>query len=109
MGRVLWGRGPHVSTGVIVAMPVVQVRVVGVRMLHRRMMVPVGVRFARGGVRSMVVLVVFVMDMTVLVLKRLVNMLVFVLLGEVQVDAQAHQHSGKGELPGHRVTEQGQR
>ena len=71
----------------VVLVPVVNVRVMRVRMHNRLVPMPVCVRFAGGIPHGVRVPVVLVVDVQVLVLQRLVNVLVFVALGHVQPTA----------------------
>ena len=58
-----------------------------------------GMRFARSIVRRMCVLVVFVVIVEMLVFQRLMNMLVFVSLCDVQPDAEEHENARRAERP----------
>jgi hypothetical protein len=60
---------------------------------------PMGMGFARRIVRRMRVLVVFVMIVEMLVFQRLMNMLVFVSLGDVQPHADEHENARSAERP----------
>ena len=71
--------------------PVVNVRVVDVRVSHRLVFVLVAVRLSGWVVRGVFVLVVFVVDVAMFMLHRLVLVLVFVSLSEMQPDADAHE------------------
>lgn len=66
------------------AVAVMHVGIVRVLVPQLRMDVAVAVRLAGRVVRPMSMAMMFVMDMPVLVLQRLVLMLVFMLLGQVQ-------------------------
>ena len=79
------------------AVPVVDVRVVRVRVAHRSMFVRMAVRFAGRVVRAVVVLVVFVVDVGVVVGHRLMVVFVVVPLGQVQPDPDTHEGSGQEE------------
>lgn len=91
------------ALGVAVALPMVQVRVVRVFVDQVLVAVWVGVRFARRIAKAVVVLVVLVVNVRVLVLHRLVGVLVFVALHEVQVEAHGHQGGGRDQCPRHRL------
>lgn len=64
--------------------PVVQVRVMAMLMHHRRMVVGMGVRFLAVPLEVMLVLVMFVVNMRMSVVHRIVLVKVAVLLGQVQ-------------------------
>ena len=70
----------------------VEVRIVGVLVADRRVAMPVGVGLARRVARRVRVQVVVIVHMAMLMFQRLVLMLVFVPLGEMQPDAETHQH-----------------
>jgi hypothetical protein len=73
-------------------MPMVQVRIMRVLMPHRFVAVPVGMRF---GDRAVVAVgVMFVVDMGVFVLERLVGVFVVVALCQVHPEAKGHQQAG---------------
>ncbi|MNT43071.1 hypothetical protein D3C72_1795220 [compost metagenome] len=73
-------------------MPMVHVRIMRVLVAHRFVPVPVRMRF---GDRAVVgVGVMFVVDMGVFVLQRLVAVFVVVALGQVQPEAEGHQQAG---------------
>ena len=76
-------------------MAVVDVRVVRVGVSHRRVVVRMAVGFAGRIVRTVLVLVVFVVNVTVVVGHRLMVVFVFVPLGQVQPDPHAHERSGQ--------------
>lgn len=71
--------------------PVMEVRIVGVPVRHRR--VPVGVRvgLARRVIRGVFVLVMEVVDVTMGMLHRFMRVVVVVRLGDVQPHADTHQ------------------
>ena len=72
-------------------MPVVQVRVMRMLVPHRFMPVGVGVRF---GDRAVVVVpVVVVVGVGVFVFQGVVAVGVFVAFGQMQPDAEGHQHA----------------
>jgi hypothetical protein len=69
---------------------------------------PVGVRLAGRVIGTVGVAVVLIMHMAVLVRHRLVAVLVVMLLGQMQIDAQAHEQGGADQLNGDRLAKQGQ-
>ena len=73
-------------------MPVMQVRVMRMLMPHRFVPVPVGVRLGDRAVVAVVVM--FVVNMGVFVLERLVGVFVVVALGQVHPEAKGHQQAG---------------
>ena len=85
--------------------PVVQVRVVRVRVCKMLVTMPVGVRLARRVIRSVCVLVVLVVGVQMFVLHRFVMVLVLVTLGQVEPDAKAHEHGGDSEANRHPVAQ----
>jgi hypothetical protein len=86
-------------------MPMVQVRVVRVLVPHRRVVVPVSMGLASRLAIVMGVLVVFVVDVIVFVIHRLVSMLMIVAFGEVEPDADPHEHCGADKRQGDRFSE----
>ena len=81
-------------------MPVMDVGVMRVGMSQPRVSVPMGMRFARGGRRGRVlVLVVLVVVVEMFVFQRLMDVLVFVSLGDVQPDAEEHENARSAERP----------
>ena len=73
-------------------MPVMQIRIMRMLVPHGQMFVGVGMR---PGHRSFIgVLVMFVVNMRVIVLKKLMLMLVFVSLGQMEPEADAHKSAG---------------
>jgi hypothetical protein len=66
-----------------VAVPMMQIGIMGVPVHHADVPVPVGVRLASRIVQGVRVLVMFVMTMPMLVLARLVEVFVLVLFGQV--------------------------
>ena len=74
-------------------MPMMDVRVVGVGVSHCLVRVRVAVRLSWRVVGGVLMLVVFVMDVAVFMLHRLMCVLMFVPLGKVQPDADAHERS----------------
>lgn len=87
-----------VSDGLRVSMRVMHVGHVGVLVSHTLMPVLVCVWLAGRIVGAVGMLVMRVVDVSVRVLHLLVIMLVLVMLGEVQPDADAHQQSGRRKL-----------
>jgi hypothetical protein len=86
-------------------MLMMQVGIVRVPVHHRRMAMPVGVRLSLRLIKTVDVLVVLVVDVRVLMLHGLMNVLVLVSLGEVEPDAQAHEHATNEEPQRHRLVE----
>ena len=78
------------------AMPVMQVRVVRMIVPHGQMPVGVGMRLGHRSVMG--VLVMFIVIMRVIVLKKLMLMFVFVPLGQMEPEADAHESAGNQEL-----------
>ena len=89
-------------------MPVLVVQVWKVRMLVREacMLVTVRVGLADWVLGSVPVFVMLVVNVRVLVLHGFMHMLMFVPLGQVQVNANRHEHSGKDEFRRNRITKQ---
>ena len=84
-------------------MAMVQVGVVRVPVPERFMPVPVGMRLCR---RSFVdVLMMFIVDVSVLVLDRLVRMLVAMSFGQMQPESERHKPASDDELRRHRLAE----
>ena len=73
------------------AMTVMEVREVRMAMREPSMAVAMGMWLSRRVVRCVCMLVMRVMDMSVLVLHRLMLVLMFVPLDETQVEADAHE------------------
>lgn len=71
--------------------PVVDVRVVGVSVGHSFVLMGMAIRLSRRVVGRVFVLVVFVVDVAVVMLNRLVPVFVVVPLRQVQPDADPHQ------------------
>lgn len=78
---------------------VVDIRVMGVGVFHPRMLVAMRVGLSDGIVRRVRVLVMFVVDVQMLVLHRLVNMGVFMPFAYVQPNANQHEQAGGAEGP----------
>lgn len=91
----------------LVAVPMVHVRVVGVDVAHRLMAMPMGMRLRHGAIVLM--LVMFVVDVTVLMLQRLVRVFVRMPLRQVQPQTYAHQPPGDQQLRRHQFAKQGDR
>jgi hypothetical protein len=83
-----------------VAVPMVKVWIVWMPMHHRRMPMPVRVRFAGRITRAMRMLVMLVMHVAMLMLNRFVSMLMVVPFGEVKIEPDRHQHGSTEELDG---------
>jgi hypothetical protein len=94
---------------VLVTVPVVDVRVVRMRVSERRVGVLVGVGLARIDAGGVLMLMVFVVDVPVGVRDRLVVVHVLVPLCQVKPDADAHQHGRSEEAHGYRLAEQHER
>ena len=77
-----------------------QVRIVRMLVQKPRVRVPVAVRLAGRRVGRMLVLVMDVMHVAMLMLERLMQMLMIMRLGEVQIDANAHQQRSADESKG---------
>jgi hypothetical protein len=90
------------------AVPMVQVWIVGMSVDHRRMLVHVDKRFSRRVIRFVPMPMVFVMHMGMLVNHLVVRMLVFVLLDEVHVNADPHQDGSRGQAGRNGLAEQHQ-
>ena len=86
-------------------MTVMHVRGVRVGMFHTTVLMPMGMWFTQWVIRSMLMLMMLVMDMAVLVVERLVPMLVLMPFGEMQVEADRHQQAGADQRQGHRLAE----
>lgn len=82
-------------------MPVVNVRIVGMSVGHTLVLMRVGVRLSRWVSGRVLVSVVFIVDVRVSVLERLMFMPVLVSLTQVEPESQRHQ-SGRGEKQGSR-------
>ena len=66
----------------------------------------VRMRLAGWVVRQMLVLMMRIVHVSMCVLHRLVLVLMFVMLGQVQPDAHAHQETGRDELHGQRLAKE---
>jgi hypothetical protein len=80
-------------------MPVMDVGVMRVGMFQPRVSVAMGVRFARRIAWRVLVLVVLVVVVEMFVFQRLMDVLVFVSLGDVQPDADEHENARSAERP----------
>ena len=77
--------------------PMVNIRIVRMRMPKRRVHVFVSVGFALVPRKIMGVLMVFIMNVSMTVTYKLVGMLVQVFLSQMKPDARSHQSSGQPE------------
>ena len=75
------------------------VRVMWVGMSQPRVSVPMGMRFARRIAWRVLVLVVLVVVVEMFAFQRLMDVLVFVSLGDVQPDADEHENARGTERP----------
>ena len=87
------------------AVPVMQVGKMGVAMDHRRMTMPVTVRFGHDRAVRMIMLVVGVVDMAMLMLKRFVGVLMTMRFGQVQPESDRHEYSSHDQRRGDRFAE----
>lgn len=101
--------GPFAYVFGLVFVLVMDIRIVLVRVTHAFVMVRVRMRLVTIPFEIMVVLVVSVVTVRVAVIHRLVLMLVFVRLRQVQPDARAHQRCGHPESRIRSLSEYGQR
>ena len=76
-------------------MPVVNVRIVRMFMLCRRVMMPMAVGLAGRVVGAMGMLMVCVMDMAMFMVEFFVLMPMNMTFGQVQIEPDAHQAGGK--------------
>lgn len=79
-------------------MAMMEVREVGMAMAERGMFMGVGMRLALGIVWTMLMPVMFVMNMAVVVFQRFVKVLVLMSLSDMKIDADAHQN-GRHDQP----------
>ncbi len=84
----------------------VQVGIMLMPVHHRRMAMPMRVRFARRVAGPMCMLMVLVVHMTMLMFYRLMGVFVDVPFGEMKVNPNRHEHAGAEELDGHGLIEQ---
>ena len=87
--------------------PMMQIRIVRMPMAHRLVAVPRRVRFSDRSVVGMPMVVI--MDMSMFVFERLMEVFVLVPFGEVHPEADRHQDAGGGQLRTEPVAEHGQR
>ena len=80
-------------------MPVMDIWIMQMRMYQTRVLMTMGMRFARRIVRRMRVLMMLVMVMEMFVFHRVVDVLVFVSLGHMQPNADEHQNGRDAEGP----------
>lgn len=99
---------PHFGR-LIVGMPVVDVRIMRMRMHQAFVSVPVRMGLARWSSWRMLMLVVLVVHVLVGVLELLVDVLMLVMLRQVEVDPKRHQRRGHQETPVDRIAEEDQR
>ena len=90
---------PPISLARSVLMPVMDIGVVWMRMYQTRVLVTMGMRFARRIVGRMRMLMMLVMVMEMFVFQRVVDVLVFVLLGHMQPNAYEHENARGAECP----------
>ena len=90
-------------------MTVMEIRVMRMLVPNPRVSVPVAVGLSVWIGRRMVVLVVHIVDVTMLVLDRLMQVLVVMRLGEVQIDTNPHEKCGADQGKSWRLAEQRQR
>ena len=94
---------------VLVLVAVMQIRIVRMLVQNPRMPVPVAMRLASRHLRGMLMLVMDVMHVAMFMLERFVQMLVVVRIGEVQIDANAHQQRRGYESEGRCLAKQRER
>lgn len=94
---------------VLVLVAVMQVRIVRMLVQNPRVPVPVAMRLNRRRVRRVLMLVMDVVRMAMFMLERFMQMLVVVRLGEVQIDANAHQQRRAHESEGRCLAKQRER
>jgi hypothetical protein len=90
-------------------MAVMQIGIMRVLVPHRLVAVGMGVRLSWRIVRGVRVAVMLVMGVTMLVRQRLVDVIVLVPLGKVQIETDAHQDRRRHKTAGQRLGEQRQR
>ena len=78
-------------------MAMMNVRVVRMRVTHRMVDVRMTVRFARGIIRTVFVLMVFIVDVAMVMKLRPVVVIVLVTFGQMQPDSHAHEKSREEE------------
>jgi hypothetical protein len=89
-------------------MLVMNIRVVGMLVAYRFMAMPMHMRLVNVHVDIVLMLMVFIVRVRMRVLKRLMDVLVFMGLGQVQPHAQAHECAGNPERCSSGLTEQQQ-
>ena len=94
------------TTGLLVVVAVMQVRIVRMRMDQSHVRVVVDVRCAGRDVGTMRVPVMRVMDMGVGVLHRFMDVFVAVAFCEMQIEPDRHQHCRHDQSCGHGLAEQ---
>ena len=99
------GARVQASIGVSMPVPMVQVRIVRVLVAQWCVVVRVRVRLAGRIVRTMGMLMMLIMNVVVVVRHRCVSVLMLVSFGQVQQDANAHQHRGAHKRDGDRLAE----
>lgn len=87
------------------AMPMMKVRVVRVMVLERRVRMTVGVNVSGRHASRMFMLVVLVVKVSVLVGKGLMDVVVAVLFGDMQPDAETHERAANRECQSQRLTQ----
>ena len=85
---------------------VVEVREVGVTVCQRQMAMPVRMWLTRRIRRGVRVLMVLIVDVAMLVFQFLVRVSVHVLLAQVQVQADSHEHAGRQQAARHGLRKQ---
>ena len=86
------------------AVPVMQIGIMGVLVAHRRVPMPMGMRLARQ--RVVIVTVMVVMGVRVIVFQSLVEVLVVMALRHMQPQSKCHQEPGKDQLRRHGIAKQ---
>ena len=93
----------------LMVVPVMQVRIMRMLVQKPRVPVPVAMRLAGRRARPVLMLVMDVMHVAMLMLERLMEMLVLVRLGKVQIDPNPHQQRRTDESKGRRFAKQWKR
>ena len=88
---------------------VMQVRIMRMLVQKPGVCVPMAMRLAGRCVGRVRMLVMNIVHVAMLMLERLMQMFVLVRLGEVQIDANAHQQSGADQSKGQRLAKQRER
>ena len=94
---------------VLMQVPVVQVRIMRMLVQDPRVKVPVAMGLSARIGRSMVVLMMDIVDVAMLVIERLMRMLVVMRLSKVQIDADPHEQCRADKSKSWRLTIQWQR